>query len=104
MSSRSRGFDAWVRGLVPALLLTGCAQIPPLDDTVTASLANADYPALAPIETLLVPLPTPQERSEDVRQDIEGRREALQERARRLNGLAVIDAETEDRMRAGVES
>lgn len=104
MSSQSRGLNARVWILVPALLLAGCAQIPQLDDTVSASLESADYPALAPIDTLLIPLPDPQERSEDVRQDLEGRRDALQDRARKLNGVAVVDEETESRMRAGVES
>lgn len=104
MLSQSRGPKAWLRVIGPALLLAGCAQIPQLDDTVPANLESADYPALAPIETLLVPLPDPQDRSEDVQQDLESRRDALQDRARRLNGTAVVDDETEARMRAGVES
>ncbi|MDU9003522.1 hypothetical protein [Sedimentitalea todarodis] len=104
MSSQSRGPKAWVRVIGPLLLLAACAQIPQLDGTVPARLESADYPALAPIETLLVPLPDPQERSEDVRQGLEGRRDALRDRARRLNGVAVVDEETEARMRVGVES
>lgn len=103
MSSQSKGPKVWVRVIGPALLVAGCAQIPQLDDTLSASLESADYPALAPIETLLIPLPEPRERSEEVRQDLESRRDALQARARRLNNTTVVDEETEARMRAGVE-
>ncbi|MEY8828988.1 hypothetical protein AB9K34_11330 [Sedimentitalea sp. XS_ASV28] len=89
--------------LLPALLLVGCAQVPQLDETISDDLENADYPALAPIETLLVPLPDPQERSKDVQQDLQGRLANLQDRARRLNDRPVVDEETRTRMQAGVQ-
>ncbi len=104
MSSHSTGPNAWIRVIAPALLLAGCAQIPQLDGTVPPELENADYPALVPIETLLIPLPDPQEHSADMRQQLENRRDALQERARRLKGAGLVDEETEQRMRDGIES
>ncbi len=103
MPSQSRKTDTPLRMLVPALLLAGCAQIPKLDETVSDDLENADYPALAPIETLLVPLPDPQERSKDVQQELQGRLANLQDRARRLNDRPVVDDETRTRMQAGVQ-
>lgn len=82
-------------------LVAGCADVPDLADTVPANLENADYPALVPIETLLVPLPAPREQSDDIRASLESRRDALRARADRLN-TSVVDDETRKRMQAGV--
>lgn len=104
MSSLSRWVNSGLQSLALGALLAGCAEFPQLEGTVPASLENADYPALAPIDSLLTPLPDPEQHSEDVRQDLESRRAALQDRARRLNEATLIDDETEARMRAGIDS
>ncbi|WP_424986477.1 hypothetical protein [Microbulbifer sp. S227A] len=103
MSPQPRKTVAWIGMLLAALVPAACAQIPQLDDTVPGHLEQAGYPALAPIETLLVPQPDPQERHQDVQQDLQGRVANLQDRARRLNNAPVVDRETQTRMRAGVQ-
>lgn len=88
--------------LLPAtLLLCACAQFPELDSTQTPGVAEAPYPRLVPIETLLAsdtPRATP-----DMRAGLLGRAEALRARAARLNG-PVVDADTRTRMQGGVNT
>jgi hypothetical protein len=103
MISQSGQVQAAFLALAAGLALVGCAEVPQLDETITPVLDAADYPALVPIETLLVPLPPPAQRSEELKSDIEARRDRLQERASRLNQAPVVDDETETRMQAGVQ-
>jgi hypothetical protein len=81
--------------------LAGCAYVPDLAGTVPANLEAADYPALLPIESLLVSESTPQDPSEDIRATLQSRRDSLKTRADRLN-VPVVDDETQSRMKAGV--
>ena len=81
----------------------GCTPIPELDATLSQDAKDADFPALVPIETILRPGPPPQEDSENLREDLEARRESLQRRASALNA-PIVDAETQDRMNAGVNN
>lgn len=69
----------------PFLLLAvvaGCAQFPELDRTQTPGVENAPYPTLVPLGTLLEG-PVPQEDMSAVAR-VEGRADALQSRAARL--------------------
>ncbi len=90
-----------VLGVSAFLCLSGCTNIPELDETVPKQLEKADYPQLVPIETLLIPLPAPEEQEEELRTDLTNRRDSLQSRASQLN-TTVVDAETQARMKAGV--
>ncbi len=92
---------AAVLALLAAAGLAGCEQAPELDGTIPASLEDADFPALVPIESLLVPLPGSREESETQLQQLQNRRDRLRERARQLGG-PVVDDRTRARMRTGV--
>lgn len=85
------------------LILTGCAEVPLLDATITPELEKADYPELVPIGTLLTALPGSTAQSEDLQDELQARRDRLQERADRLRESPVVDTETEARMKAGVQ-
>ncbi len=86
--------------LLPAfLLLCACAQFPELDRTQTPGVADAPYPRLVPIGTLLEAEPA--RATPEMRAGVLGRVGALRARAARLNG-PVVDAATQARMRRGV--
>lgn len=87
-------------GVVLALL-GACTAVPELDATLPAGLKNAEYPALVPLETLLLPESDQMEDAETQRSDLEARRDSLKARAARLN-TPVVDDETRTRMNAGV--
>ncbi|MDK3075456.1 hypothetical protein QO034_20485 [Sedimentitalea sp. JM2-8] len=101
MSSARNRFSPRFACLLALPFVAGCANVPDLASTVPASLEDADYPALVPIETLLVPLPAPRDQSDDIRASLESRRDSLRVRADRLN-TTVVDDETRKRMQAGV--
>lgn len=84
-----------------ALAVGGCATIPDLDSSVPDSLVNAPYPDLVPLDRLLASQPRARADNETAGSDLAARRDRLQQRARRLN-TAVIDADTQTRMQAGV--
>ncbi|GGG86829.1 hypothetical protein GCM10011415_41640 [Salipiger pallidus] len=84
--------------LLPLALL-GCAQFPELEAARTPGVAQAPFPDLLPIDSLLAgpaPRATPQ-----MREGIEGRVEGLRARAARLQG-PVVPASTRTRMQGGV--
>lgn len=83
------------------ILLGGCVQVPELDEAIPASIENAGYPALVPIETLLVPGTAAEESALSKRDDLIARRDSLQQRARQLDET-IVDSETQERMKAGV--
>ncbi len=101
MSYQTHPLRSVIMCIATGCALTGCTNIPELDATVPPSLQQADYPALVPIETLLTPLPPVKDNAEDVQSDLENRRDALQDRARRLNAQ-IVDDESRARMQAGV--
>lgn len=83
------------------VLLSACAQFPELDATATPGVAEAAYPDLVPMETLLTapePRATPQARA-----GVEGRAAALRARADRLRG-PVVSTPIKARMRRGVQT
>jgi len=91
-----------MRYAVLALILAtgGCIDIPAVDAVTGPEVSTADFPALVPLETVLV-LP---ERSvpEDAQSTLTARAEALQARAERLARETGIDAEARARIANGV--
>ncbi len=84
-----------------AACLAGCTKVPELDATIAEDMEHADYPALVPIETLLVqPARTIQTPEAEIER-IENRRARLKARAKRLN-TQIVDQETRARMQNGV--
>lgn len=82
-------------------LLPGCADIPELDATIPDHLEAADYPALIQLDSSLTTPATPADDAEELQEQLAARRDALQNRARRLN-TPIIDTDTQDRMQTGV--
>lgn len=78
-----RPFKAAVCVLL-ALAVTGCTRVPEIEDRLTADLHAANYPELLPLEQNLVPLPPPQEQSDQLEQNLDARSERLKARAQAL--------------------
>jgi hypothetical protein len=87
--------------IIMPFALMGCTQFPELDNTVSASGQDADYPKLVPIQSLLVESPSTEPTAEQTVAGLTARVLALQNRAARLRG-SVVDANTRNRMRNGV--
>ncbi|MEO3415719.1 hypothetical protein AAFO92_13765 [Roseovarius sp. CAU 1744] len=89
--------------LFPVLVavLSACNEFPALDDTVDSDARNAPYPELVPIEQLNAQAPDPRIKPETAPQT-QARIDRLKSRASRLKG-DVVDAETQQRMRDGIE-
>ena len=87
--------------LVFPVALMGCNQFPELDNTVSASGHNADFPTLAPVQSLLVQSRSTGSTAEQTVAGLNARVLALQNRAARLRG-SVVDANTRNRIRNGV--
>ena len=83
------------------VLVTGCAEVPPLSDELRAERGTIAYPKLIPAGEITGQVPPP---ATDARSapDLEERAARLRARAARLGG-PVIDAETRDRMETGVQ-
>lgn len=101
MTSRNRLFVPALCAVLAQVLVAGCTNIPELDATVPDHLEDADYPPLVPIETLLVPVPDPQQQADDLQTQLQDRRDSLQRRAERLNA-PVVDEEAQARLKAGI--
>lgn len=63
---------------------SACTRIPELAATVTDDLRDSDYPAFAPLEDAIVPLPPPQEQASQLEKDLTSRGNGLKSRARTL--------------------
>jgi len=75
--------------------IAACTQVPELDEQVPGHLRNAPYPALVPLDSALVPLPTPRGEAEKINKSLSARRDALKARARALNIPTVDDPDRE---------
>ncbi len=80
-------FVTRIGGLIALGLLAGCAQFPELEAGETPGVAEAPYPKLVPLETLLE-APAPVATVEMVGA-VEGRAAGLRARAARLKGRSV---------------
>lgn len=67
----------------------GCTPVPELDDTVTADLRAAPYPALIPLEPALAQNAPEPQKAETLEQQMQARQAALNARAQRLRTRAV---------------
>ncbi len=77
--------------------LSGCVDIPELDEGISERLRDADYPALVPIETALA-IGTPQAgTAEEVDAELAARRARLEQRAAALR-KPILDAESRTRL------
>jgi hypothetical protein len=76
--------------LKPALLIVlaaaspACTRVPEIEDRLTPDLKGADYPALLPLDEGVPPLPTPQEQSAELEQQLDARSARLKARAEAL--------------------
>ena len=87
--------------LATILALGACAEPYPLAPELAASVADAPYPALVPVERIRAQGP-PATATPGAAAAIDARADALRARASSLRG-PVIDAGTETRMRRGVD-
>lgn len=85
-----------------ALLLAACTDVPELDGAAPADLSNAPYPRLIPLDSEFRSEPPPREEGEELASAMEARRAALLRKARELQS-PIVDKETEERMRRGIE-
>ncbi len=85
------------------LLAAACTRVPELEERVSGSLQSADYPALLPLDIAAPQLETPEEEAQRIQDQLDGRREGLQSRARQLNA-PVLDGPSRKRMQDGVQS
>jgi len=76
--------------LLTALSLApACTPVPELNDTVTADLRAAPYPALIPLEPALAQNAPEPQKAEELEQQMQARQAALNARAQRLRTRAV---------------
>lgn len=87
--------------LAATIALAACAEPYPLAPDLAASGADMPYPTLVPVETIAAQVPPASDTAAPL-QTIDNRAERLRARAERLRAR-VIDAETESRMRKGVD-
>ena len=80
--------------------LAACTQFPELEDTVSPSVQEADFPALLPLEPLMATATPVVSDPVETTQTLERRVAALRARARALQRRDIIGAATRARMRA----
>ncbi len=72
---------------MPALIIllaaacTACTRVPEIEDRLTADLRGTPYPDLLPLDQSLAPLPTPQDQSRDLEEQLDARSARLKARA-----------------------
>ncbi|WP_299146035.1 hypothetical protein [uncultured Tateyamaria sp.] len=84
------------------LVLAACAQFPELDSTVSPDVANADFPALVPLEPLLAASDPIVSDPDQTTQTLNRRVAALRARANALQRRPIVDAATRARLRQGI--
>ncbi|MGV6811073.1 MAG: hypothetical protein ACWA47_02415 [Brevirhabdus sp.] len=82
--------------------LTGCAEFPDLDASVSAQGRAADFPALLPMDALLARANTPVRLDAGSGARLAARAAALHRRARLLRQIRLIDAQARRRMAAAL--
>jgi hypothetical protein len=81
--------------------VTACTQFPELDDTRTAEIQNAPYPALVPIEPIISSVDTEVINTDAAAANAEARLRRLRTEATRLR-QGVLTPEEEERLRQGL--
>lgn len=84
-----------------ALWLAGCTTFPDLDATQTADLAEADYPALVPIDPILAGIKPADSTAQDTRSDFDARLAGLRARSQAMRGQ-VLSAREKRRLEEGI--
>lgn len=86
-------------------VLTGCARFPALEGTLTEADRSADFPALIPLDGLLVLAAAPGQAGSatEVNSDIDSRIDRLAARANGLRG-PVIGTATRARLQGGIDT
>lgn len=83
------------------LAIPACTQFPELDETQTAALDAASYPALVPIEPIIAGIDAPAETAVETEAAFDARLSGLRARADRLRGT-VLSTEERRRLEAGL--
>lgn len=81
------------------LSLPACTQFPALEGTISPELANADYPALVPTETLTREPVTADARRAETESAVNARAAALRARANAMNSGSIVDSTTKTRLK-----
>lgn len=81
--------------------LGACTQIPELDEAVPDWVRKADYPELTALDASVTTKTMPQDDSEKIAQEMSGRRDRLNNKAKRLN-TPVVDTASQQRMNKGI--
>lgn len=84
-----------------ALGLSGCVDIPELDEEISKQLRDADYPMLLPIDSALAIGTTKVSSPEDVNSELAARVARLEQKAEALR-QPILDAESHSRLRETV--
>ena len=90
---------AWFRLIiVPCLALAACSPVPDLAQRNDPALAEAEYPAFLTTAQLRTLTATDPAADRAVETGLQGRAAALQARAQRLRGDAVVDPDARKRL------
>ena len=84
------------------MLRAACTDVPELDGAAPADLSNAPYPRLIPLDTEFRSEPPPGNEGEQLASAMAARRADLLRKARELQA-PIVDEETEERMRQGID-
>ncbi len=87
---------------VAALALTGCAQFPALERTITTELVNAPYPDLVPLAPILARAQEPGVDPARANTGLDARVSALKGRAARLRG-SIFEGPARQRLGEGLQ-
>lgn len=66
------------------LMIAACTQVPELNERIGPDLRDASFPRLVPLDEALGPPADPEGEAQAVQKSLEARRDALAQRARRL--------------------
>lgn len=88
--------------LAMILTLSACTQFPELDNAVSTSAQDAEFPDLVPVSGLLAQTVPQNDTPESTVNTLNARVAALRNRANRLRGT-VVDPTTRKRMQNGVD-
>lgn len=84
------------------LALSACTQFPTLDRTITPDLAEAEYPALVPLDPLLAQATAGRVDAQATQAQLAARVARLRTRAARLRG-SVLSGRERQRLREGLQ-
>ena len=92
-SRKSRNLPFAALAVIAILCLGACTQIPELDEAVPNWVRRADYPKLTTLDPSVTTVVLPQDRSEEIEQEMTARQDNLE---RKANWLRTLDANDTD--------